>query len=578
MTQDKVLKKISRRSFLRNSVVAAAGVTILPSLLTGCNEDDTANFVPEGDFGFLQGVASFDPSQDKIILWSRYTKATNESGQPSIILDVATDASFSTVVASETVIIDMQSDNTINVDVSNLQSNTKYYYRFRNESTQAVSVIGETRTLPAVGEANEVKMAIVSCANFQAGLFNVYGAVAESDADLVVHLGDYIYEYGEGGYGTNPLTSSLNRAHQPAGEIITTAEYRERYRQYRSDAQLQKAHQLKPFICVWDDHEITNDAYTDGAENHDASEGSFEERKISAIQVWHEYLPARVSDNAKIYRSFQIAGIVNLMMLDTRIIGRNKQLDYTDYFTATGLNSSQFAADWQNPNRTILGTEQRNWLIGELSSSSSQWNVLGSQVLMGKIFIPAELLLLTAQITAAGATPALLQQYNTVVTDLSMIKGRILQGDSSLTDAERARVETVLPYNLDAWDGYPVERETIYAAASGKKLVSVAGDTHNAWQSQLTDFQGNKVGTEFATASVSSPGFEGIFGSDEAIIAGFEQANTLLVDDLLYTDAKNRGFVLITFDQSKAEADYRYISTLAVEDTSTVSGKIATAN
>ncbi|PTB94424.1 alkaline phosphatase [Marivirga lumbricoides] len=574
MTENKVLKKISRRSFLRNSVVAAAGVTILPSLLTGCKEDDTANFVAEGEFGFLHGVASFDPSQDKVILWSRYTKASNESGQPSIILDVAIDASFKSVVASETVIIDVQSDNTINVDVSNLQSNTKYYYRFRNEVTQAVSITGETKTLPAAGEKNEVKMAIVSCANFQSGLFNVYGAVAESEADVVVHLGDYIYEYGEGGYGTNPLTASLNRAHQPAGEIITVDEYRERYRQYRSDTQLQKAHQLKPFICVWDDHEITNDAYTDGAENHDAGEGSFEERKMSAIQVWHEYLPARVNDNAKIYRSFEIAGMVNLMMLDTRLIGRNKQLNYTDYFTASGLDTEKFVSDWQNPARTLLGTEQRNWLISQLSSSSAQWNVLGSQVLMGKIFIPTELLLLTAQITSEGATPALLQQYNTIATELSTIKGRILQGDSTVTTEERARVEIVLPYNLDAWDGYPVERETIYAAAKGKKLISVAGDTHNAWHNQLTDSQGEKVGTEFATASVSSPGFEAIFGSDDAVINGFEQANTLLVDDLLYTDAKSRGFVLVTFNQSKAEADYRYISTLSVENTTTVSGKV----
>jgi alkaline phosphatase D len=480
-------------------------------------------------------------------------------------------------VASETVEVDANSDNTINVDVSNLNSNTKYYYRFRNERTQAVSITGETKTLPATGEANEVKLAIMSCANFQAGLFNVYCAVAESDVDVVVHLGDYIYEYEAGGYGTNDLTASLGREHVPAGEIIEIDEYRARYRQYRGDEQLQKAHQLKPFICVWDDHEITNDAYTDGAENHDPSEGDYETRKMNAIQVWHEYLPARVSDNTKIYRSFDMAGIVNLMMLDTRIIGRNKQLDYADYFTLNGFDQNSFLADWQDANRTILGSEQLNWLTSQLAGSSAKWQVLGNQVLMGKYYIPTELLEVTAQIAATGsATPELLAQYNTLVTELVTIKSRILQGDPTVTAEEQARVETVLPYNLDAWDGYPVEREVVFAAAAGKKLISLAGDTHNAWYAQLSDNNKNKVGAEFATASVSSPGFEGIFGDDPTVIAGFEQSNQLLIDDLSYADAKNRGYVEVTFNDSNAEADYRYINTLATVDPTTTSGNVAT--
>jgi alkaline phosphatase D len=358
------------------------------------------------------------------------------------------------VVVSQSVEVDTNSDNTVHVDVSKLTSNTKYYYRFRSEKTKSVSVTGETKTLPAAGEATQVKLAVVSCANFQAGLFNVYGAVAESDADVVVHLGDYIYEYQAGGYGTNTSTASLNRAHKPAGEILKVADYRERYRQYRSDEQLQKAHQLKPFICVWDDHEIANDAYKDGAENHQANEGDFAIRKLSAIQVWHEYLPARVQDNAKIYRNFEIAGFVNLMMLDTRIIGRDKQLSYTDYLTPTGLNSAKFLTDWQNPQRSILGQEQKNWLISKMNASNSKWQVLGNQVLMGKMFIPAEQLLLTAQIASGTTDPAVFAQYNKIATELVVIKTRMLQNDPTLTTAEKARVQTVLPYNLDAWDGY----------------------------------------------------------------------------------------------------------------------------
>lgn len=568
-----VLKKLSRRRFLRNSVIAGAGAVLLPAALTGCGKDDDITYDGQG---FNEGVASFDPTTDRVILWTRYTPAAQETGNTQILLDVARDRDFKNLVASQTVKVDSNSDNTVHVDVSNLTSNTKYYYRFRSDVTGASSVIGETKTLPAAGQATEVKMAVVSCANFQSGLFNVYGALAESDADFVVHLGDYIYEYQAGGYGTNTNTATLKREHKPAGEIIKLEDYRQRYRQYRSDEQLQKAHQLKPFICVWDDHEVANDAYKDGAENHQANEGDFNTRKMSAIQVWHEYLPARVTDNAKIYRNFEIAGLVNLMMLDTRIIGREKQISYADYLTPTGLNTNAFLPAWQNPNRTILGAEQKTWLTQKLSTSTAKWQVLGNQVLMGKMYMPAELLLLVAQIADGNATPALLLQFNNLITQLVTIKSHILQGDPSVTPADRARVDTVLPYNLDAWDGYPAEREAVFAAANGKKLISLAGDTHNAWYSDLTTANGTKVGTEFATASVSSPGFEAIFGTNPATVAGFEQAIALLVNDLQYLDAAQRGYVMATFSATQAKSEWRYVSTLATKNTTTVTGKTIT--
>ncbi|ALJ00222.1 alkaline phosphatase D family protein [Rufibacter tibetensis] len=575
MEKHKSLSYLSRRSFLRNSVIAATGVVLLPSALISCSDDETG-LDPQGDFGFFEGVASFDPTQDKVILWTRYTAATNETGKPVILLDVATDRTFSKVVVSESVEIDTASDNTVNVDVSNLSSNTRYYYRFRNERTGATSVVGETKTLPKVGEATEVRMAVVSCANFQSGLFNVYGAVAESNADFVVHLGDYIYEYAIGGYGSNALTASLGREHQPEGEILRLEDYRARYRQYRGDEQLQKAHQLKPFICVWDDHEITNNAYKDGAQNHQPNEGDYSTRKLTALQVWHEYLPARVNDNAKIYRSFEVAGIVNLMMLDTRIVGRDKQLEYGNFLTQTGINEAAFLAAWQNPSRTILGTEQRSWLMSRLAASQARWQVLGSQVLMGKMFIPTELLLMTAQIAASNPTPELFLRFNTLVAQLVAIKTRILQGDPTVTSAERARVETVLPYNLDAWDGYPVEREMVFAAAAGKDLISLAGDTHNAWHSQLTDASRRKIGVEFATPSVTSPGFEAIFGNSPQVIAGVEQSFALLIDDLEYLNASQRGFMLVTFSNNNAQADWRYVGTVSSKTTATTSGRTAT--
>ena len=572
MKSEDILHRLSRRKFIRNSVIAATGALLLPSAVASCKKKDGDKDTVYDGQGFYEGVASFDPSQDRVILWSRYTPASQETGKPIIILDVARDKDFKSLVVSQSVQADTKSDNTIYVDVSNLTSNTKYYYRFRSDATQTTSVTGETKTLPAAGQSSEIKMAVVSCANFQSGLFNVYGAVAESDADFVVHLGDYIYEYQAGGYGTN-LTPGIDRAHKPAGEIIKLEDYRERYRQYRSDKQLQKAHQLKPFICVWDDHEIANDAYKDGAQNHQSIEGDYNTRKMSAIQVWHEYLPARVTDNAKIYRNFEIAGLVNLIMLDTRIVGRDKQLTYSDYLSVTGLNTNAFLAAWQNPQRSILGSEQKNWLSTKLSGSAAKWQVLGNQVLMGKMYMPAELLLLVAQISAGITDPAVVAQFNTVITQLVVIKTRLLQNDPTLTAAEKARVQTVLPYNLDAWDGYPVEREAVFAAANGKKLISLAGDTHNAWHSDLKDVSGRKVGSEFATASVSSPGFEAIFGSNPATVAGFEGAISLLIDDLQYLNATQRGYVMASFTASQAKSEWRYVNTIATENTTVATGK-----
>jgi alkaline phosphatase D len=564
---------ITRRKFVRSSALVSGGVVLLPTLLSAC-KDNEPDPTYTGDFGFHEGVASFDPSATSVILWTRYTTATNEPTEATVRWEVATTNAFSPLVASGTAVATAAADYTVAVDVPGLTANQKYYYRFSTERTGATSVVGETRTLPTGAQASSVKLAVVSCANFQAGLFNVYGAVAASDADAVVHLGDYIYEYGAGQYGTNASTAALNRTHQPATELVSLGDYRTRYRQYRGDKQLQRAHQLKPFICIWDDHEYANDAYTTGAENHQpATEGSFEDRKRAANQAWFEYLPARVTDKTRIYRSFEFGNLVNLLMLDTRLVGRDKQLSLNDYFSSAGVfDTATFGAAWQNPNRSLLGSAQRAWLASSLGSSPAKWQALGSQVLLGKMYIPVELLTLVGQL-AAGPTPALLAQYSTQATQLSVIKTRILNNDPTVTAAERARVETVLPYNLDAWDGYPAEREKLYAAAGTKKLISLAGDTHNAWHSDLRDAAGRRVGAEFACSSVSSPGFEALLAGSAAAIQGFEQSNQLLIDDLLYLDAARRGYVLATFTATNATAEYRYVAALDVESTTTTTGK-----
>lgn len=552
---------LSRRRFLINSILTTGGLLLAPNFIS-CTNDDTIFGVPE-DYSpdnFAHGVASFDPTHNQVIIWTRYNTSESEA---KIYWQVAYDSQFETVFRSGEVITDASRDYTIAIELQNLEADKKLYYRFFNQQDRSVSVIGETITLPITTDL--IKLAVCSCSNYPAGLFNVYKAMATSDADIIVHLGDYIYEYGQGQYGTNEFTTSLNRSHEPANEIITLAEYRMRYKQYRSDKNLQLAHQKKPFICVWDDHEITNDTYKDGAENHQPNEGSFEARKADAIKAYSEFLPLRSSNTSLIYRNFNIGNLVNLIMLDTRVIARDKQLEYSNYIDASGnFNSTSFQTDWLNPNRTLLGTTQRNWLISQVNSSTARWQVLGQQVLMGKMFIPAEMLLGLGAVV--GGSPTALQQFQQTLTQLVSIKLRYQNGDPTLTNAEIARITTVLPYNLDAWDGYPVEREILFNSFAGKKVVCLAGDTHNAWYNNLVDNSSNEIGKEFATASVTSPGLEYYLGIDAASISGFENAMQILINDLNYMNSSDRGYLTLTFTPSNVESKWNFVSTIFTEN------------
>ncbi|MEM8999884.1 MAG: alkaline phosphatase D family protein [Bacteroidota bacterium] len=562
-------KTQTRRAFLAKSILASGGV-ILTSQLAACEklDDFLGDDGPEDQIPrFLHGVGSFDPTANAVIIWTRFTPTTDEvSSFINIYWQVATDASFNNVVKEGMQYATAANDFTIVQDVTGLDANGKYYYRFIQQDLGLTSMVGETITLPSSGDAmDSLKLAVCSCSNYPAGLFNVYDAIANSDADAVIHLGDYIYEYEVGGYGTNENISVLSREHDPTTEILSLEDYRLRYRQYRTDEGLQLAHQKKPFFVVWDDHEITNDAYKDGAENHDDSEGDYQERLQRAIRVHGEYLPVRTDNGAIIYRNFEFGNLVNLVMLDTRIIGRDKQLSFTDFFLADGsFDTASFTAALIDPNRSLMGQEQLAWTAGTVGGSTAKWQVLCQQVLMGKMLVPADLLTLIGALAAGDTSAETFQLFQTVLTELTTLKARALAGDPTLTDEELARLADVVPYNLDAWDGYFTEREQLFGILNGKNTVVLAGDTHNAWNNDLVDINGTKIGEEFACASVTSPGFEGLFGGDAAAIAGFEQAITLLIDGLKYFDASRRGYVLVEFTAGAATASYRFIDTIAL--------------
>lgn len=553
--------KISRRELLQKSL-AGFGALSLPISLTACGGDSDDGMQSDSvKADFLHGVASGDPLKDKVILWTRLTP-NDVSLRLEVIWEIALDQKFSQLVNAGKVQTAQAQDFTVKVDANKLRSNQRYYYRFRYGNV--ISPIGQTKTLPET--SNTVSFAVCSCSNYPAGYFHVYQEIAKQDVDVVIHLGDYIYEYGKDGYATEDA-AKLGRelALDNNKEMITLDDYRKRYALYRKDIDLQTVHQRHPFIVIWDDHELANDTWKDGAENHteevgnNKNEGKFIERKIAALQAYFEWMPIRpISDNdhLNIYRQFNFGTLVQLTMLDTRVLARDRQLDYADYMTAQGMNFQRFQEDLNHPMRTLMGGTQLQWLQAQLEQSTATWNVLGQQVLMSKMLIPAELLLPLSQMDVVA--------LNQKIPELVTLKMRALQGDPSLTEIEKARLTLVAPYNLDAWDGYAAEREALYATLRkvDKKVVVLAGDTHNAWASDLYNQSGAHVGLELATSSVSSPGLEKYLNIPLAQLQQFELAFRTLIDELNYCNLNQRGYLTVHFTAQQMQANWVFVNTI----------------
>ena len=532
---------LSRRDFIK--VVSSGAVA---TTLTACGSDDTNTVT---DASFEHGVASGDPTQTQVIIW---TRVTTEASYVDVSWQVSATEDFSSIEQSGTFATDTSRDFTVKVDVQNLNPNTQYYYRFM--VGEASSIVGITQTLPE-GSVDKASMAVVSCANYPAGYFNVYKEILEqhqkASFDVVLHLGDYIYEYGAGGYASEDA-AALGREPSKGTECITLDDYRKRYAQYRQDQDLQALHAALPMIAIWDDHELANDAWKEGAENHHNSEGSFNDRRAAAAAAWTEWLPVRENtfSSMLIYRQFAFGDLINLMMLDTRLVGRDQPLDYFSLDVPTMEAIGGLVAQSRSTERELLGTEQLAWLMNAFNQEA-KWNVLGQQVLMSRMELPSSVMLAMFQLFTATdeqKMDALLAVNNAIA--------------SYLADPSSDTVK--LPYNLDAWDGYYVERERVYeiVKASSGNFVCLAGDTHNAWTSELKDVSNNPVGVEFATSSVSSPGLEEYLALEPVAIAQMEYTLPNLVSELQWTDIKQRGFMRVTFTPEKAESTWYMLSTI----------------
>lgn len=558
----------SRRRFLTSTAGSASALA-----LAACGSSSA----PPAEF--LYGVASGDPLNDRVILWT-HAKVKDQNYDVSLTWQVSKDSSFTNIVSSGSVIATANAGFTAKVDATGLTAGTSYFYRFIDNSGTS-SVVGSTRTLPA-SSATSVKFAVFSCTLYSEGFFNSYDAAATSGAEYALHLGDYIYEYGaDSSKFGNTDAVKLGRVTSPTNDIVSLEDYRTRYAKYRSDASLQALHAKMPWITVWDDHEFANNAYMDGAENHNpVTQGAWADRKGTAARVYHEWMPIRTPDAGnlfKIYRNFDFGTLCSLHMLDTRIEGRTKQkygyfgdpqdprvqpYTYADYFAGlTPVNGV-----YPDAANKMMSDTQMSWLMGNISKSTATWQILGNQDIMAKMWFP--LSVVQAQTVSGAAFGSALNDYLTAKATNAVAPAALTPAQKSILSAPR------LPYNMDSWDGYPVQRETLLQSikATGKKLVVLSGDSHNAWCNDLKSLDGSStIGVEFATTSVTAPGFESVGlgslgpyvdGSGNPASQGAFGTGLGLIEDVNFADLSRRGYLLVTVTNSDIKGEYVFMDTV----------------
>jgi len=507
-----------RRTFLRR---AGAGAGAL--LLVG-----TPDALAASDPGspFQHGVASGDPLADRVIIWTRVTPTAAKPVRVTWI--VARDPLLQQVVQRGRTDAVPERDWTVKVDVAGLAPDTRYFYAF--EARGSRSAIGRTKTTPATMPATgRLRFGVVSCSNLEAGWFNAYARLADrDDLDAVIHLGDYLYEYGNGGYGPGP---AIGRTHQPPHEIVTLADYRLRHATYKLDPDLARLHQLHPFIATWDDHESCNNSRRDSAENHNPGEGDWYERKAAAQRAYSEWMPIRAEDPSRIYRTLRFGTLADIVVLDTRLEGRDDEVGQTGALVLSGR-------EIDDPARELISATQRQFLFEALQQSRATWKVIAQQVVLGQ--------------WNAGGLPRVDAPDTPLIT--------LREGGNAL--------------NPDAWDGYTAERDRLFGHLRNKRIANVVvltGDVHSSWAMDLTEDPYDPVrynpltgagalGVEIVAPSVTSASLAESLNPELAPVleAGLRADNP----HLKYVELSRHGYVLLELDADRAQADWYFVDTV----------------
>ncbi|MGJ8561279.1 MAG: alkaline phosphatase D family protein [Litorimonas sp.] len=534
--------RISRRAALKSGVIAG-----LAGGLSACATPAIRE--PITGASFVHGVASGEPTPTGFLIWTRVSLPADIKGSVPVRYEISTDPKFTVITTSGTVETDASRDWTVKATVTTLMPGLSYYYRFF--AGDMMSPMGQSRTLPT-GKTNAARFAVVSCSNYAFGFFNVYDAIAKrNDIDAVIHLGDYIYEYGTEGYG-GAMSKQIGRQHDPVTEIITLDDYRKRHAQYKSDPGSMAMHAAHAMIPIWDDHETSNDSWKDGAENHDLSEGDWDERRNAALRAYYEWMPVRdpmPREAAEaLLRDFQWGDLVTIATLETRLMARTQPLDYatlaTSMATAEGLEKFK-TVDLVDEGRELLGRPQSDRLTKTMRASvadGTRWRILANQIIMANVTAP--------NLMPIANSPAIAE----IEKVLPQIRDFI-----ALTTLD-------IPLNLDAWDGYPAARDRFYASmaeAGATDLIVLTGDTHEWWANELSDSAGRPMGVELGTAAVTSPGSSSYFGNEAATYSQMLNDRNPMVR---YHDPFSKGYIDLALDRDGATAEFVGVDTITSTD------------
>lgn len=493
--------EIRRRDFLKLSG-ASAGLVLVGSA------SSTRAARPASGQIFQHGVASGDPVAGAVLIWTRVTPtadATPGSGvgdDVEVSWQVAKDPSFERLIAKGRTVARKERDHSVKVDVRGLDPSRQYHYRFK--ALGELSPPGRMTTGPALNDMpGNLRFGLASCSNWEGGYFSAYRHLADrDDLGFVLHMGDYIYEYGPGYYGAD----GIDRVHEPDHEIVSLADYRIRHAQYKTDPDLQACHAQHPFICTWDDHEVTNDTWKDGAENHQEDEGDFAKRRNRAYRAYFEWMPIRrprlQKDPHRIYRRLNFGQLADLHMLDTR--------QYRDEQPANQTDESRHSED-----RTITGEAQMRWLKSGLANSEAAWHLIGNQ------------LMITPWDTGA------------------------------------------VPFNVDSWDGYTADRDELLGHIQENAIdnvVFLTGDIHTSWANDVPIEKDTypvtpSVAVEMVGPSVTSDNADEITGSP------YRSTSVLLEQEVKadnpwvkYVELDSHGYSVVDVTKDRLNVDWYFIS------------------